>query len=77
MVELGLGTTCTRVTVGADEAVEEGVADVKRVVGARVVWVKEVVSCAKEEAGRTSARKRSAVDRGRKGLVHRWLRPRG
>jgi hypothetical protein len=64
-VGVEVGTASTGVTGGVDGDVEEGTADVDRVVGARVVWVKEVVSCAKEEAGRTSARKRKAVDRGR------------
>ena len=67
----GAGVDCTRVMTVAEGVVEveEGMMDVEKVVGALTGWVEDDVSWAKEEEGRTSARKR-AVDRGRRGLVH-------
>lgn len=58
------------VVVGVDMDAAEGIVDVEKVVGDRTVWDEEVVSCAEEVAGRTSARKMSVVDRKRRGLAH-------
>jgi hypothetical protein len=59
--EVEEGLDC--IVVGINMDVVEGIVDVEKVVGDGVVWDEEVLSCAEEVAGRTSAKKRSAVDR--------------